>query len=165
MKKTLIVPQSSIDKWQELAGEELYAHLLYTQLAANLQASGLFGAQKLFEHEADQELSHYKKVRDIVNNLGGLIFPTSSYKVTEKAENIGDALAIALATEIDLLSKYTTAKNFFSASDDQASYQAVLEFIEIQTKSVGEISDLIIRYDIAKDSGAGILLFDQELGK
>lgn len=165
MKKTLIVPQSSINLWQELAGEELYAHLLYTQLAANLQAAGLFGAQKLFEHESDQELSHYKKVRDIVNNLGGIIFPTSSYKVTEKADNIGDALNVALTTEKDLLGKYTSAKNYFSSIDDQASYQAVLEFIEIQTRSVGEISDLIVRYDITKDSGAGILLFDQELGK
>lgn len=165
MKKTLVVPAASIETWQSLAGEELYAHLLYTQLAANMQAAGLFGAQKHFEAEADDELSHYKKVRDIVNDFGGIIYPTSSYQITEKADNIGDALRAALDAERALMGKYDLAKDSFEQADDEASYEAVLQFIKIQRKSVGDVMDLMARYDILGGDGAGILIFDQELGK
>jgi ferritin len=165
MKKP-VLPASSLALWQMLSGEEIYAHYLYIHIANQLQATGFFGSQKFFESESDSEFGHYKKIRDFVNDMGSVLNSVPSYQITDTVINLEDALNLYYDTELKLLQTYVKAYKEMDTdgSEDCVSEPLLLEFIKIQTSSVGEAGDLLQRYEIAKGTGE-ILLFDQEMGK
>jgi len=164
MKASPVLPASSFAAWQKLSGEELYAHYLYLHIANKLQAAGYFGAQKFFESESAGELTHYLKIRDFVNDMGGVLGSINTYQISDDVAGIDDALNVFYSTELALLQKYHEAYKQLDQSPDEdcISEPLMLEFIRIQTKGVGEAGDLLKRFEIAKASGE-ILLFDQEL--
>jgi ferritin len=43
--------------------------------------------------------------------------------------------------------------------------QFLLQFLEIQRKSIGEYGDLLARLQIADDNAAALLMIDNELGQ
>jgi ferritin len=131
-----------------------------------LQANGWFGAQKFFESESDTELTHYRKIRDFVNDMGSVLKSITTYQITEQIAGIEDALDLFYVTELNLLRTYTDAYKQMDqeGNEDCMSEPLMLEFIRIQTESVGEAGDLLKRFEIAKASGE-ILLFDREMGK
>lgn len=162
---TPLIPQSSANIWQTLASEEMYAHLLYIHISNMLQSIGFFGGQKFFESESDGELEHYKKIRDFLNNCNLVIVSVKVYAISISISSLGDALQAYYDAEVALLNAYLDAYKQMDESDpeDCASEPLILEFIKIQTDSVGEAADLLKRFEIATESKE-ILLFDRELG-
>lgn len=164
MKIAPVLTPESIAAWQKLAEEEMYAHLLYTHIANYMQSNGYFGTQKYFESEADSEFSHYKKIRDFINDIGSVLKAVPSYSISETVNNIEEALVLYYNAEVELMKKYALTHNALEADGDCISEPLLLEFLAIQRESVGEAGDLCKRYEIAKASNE-ILLFDQEMGK
>lgn len=166
MKLKSVLSPASIAIWQKLAGEEMYAHLLYTHISNQLQAIGYFGAQKYFEGEADSEFSHYKKIRNFLNDVGSVLSGVPSYQINDEVNDLTTALELYYNAEVALLGKYVAAyKDMDDAENmDCVSEPLMLEFIEIQRTSIGEAGDLYKRFEIAKESGE-ILLFDNQIGK
>lgn len=147
-------------------GHELYAHSLYTQLSNYSQRKGLFGAQKYFESEAKSELKHYGKLVDYVNDRGDIVDVPAVPKVTDKPETLKEMFEVALEAEIDLANFYTELyEKCEDELEDCVTAQFLLQFIDIQRKSVGEVMDFISTLTIAGDNSAAILLFDQKLAQ
>ena len=144
----------------EAAGHELYASHLYKHLANQLQRLGYFGAQKFFLGESDDELKHYQKIADFVNDMGSVLFVPSVPAMTEPVESLGEALQTAFDTELELMNFYAEAHG----KSDTVTAQFLLEFIEVQRKAVGEYGDLLARLERVADDSCGILLIDQEMG-
>lgn len=163
LTKNILKPQSQ-KLWETLSGEEMYAHHLYIHIANQLQGNGLFGGQSYFEGESASELTHYYKIRDFVNDMGGVLCAPSVEEMKQDTKDLGKALDVYYNTELDLLRTYEKAYKNFMSIDDYASAKLVLEFIEIQSSSVGEAGDLCKRYEIAAASKE-VLFFDKELKK
>lgn len=123
-----------------------------------MQKQGYFGAQKYFLNESADELTHYQKLVDFINDMGDVLDIPSVPTIKENPDCIGDALDIAYEAEFDLLNQY---KEFHEIAEDEDSAVSVFlhQFIMIQVKSVGEYGDLIARYEIA-DETKEWLLFD-----
>lgn len=143
---------------------ELFASNLYKHVANQLQRLGYFGAQKFFLSESSDELGHYQKIVDYINDRGLVATVPQIEMQEEKVTSLRDALAIGFETEKTLSEDYSEwFKQAFA--EDVVTAQFFLQFIEHQRKSVGEYGDLLARLDRAGANEAAILLIDQELGE
>lgn len=143
---------------------ELFASNLYKHIANQLQRLGYFGAQKFFASESSDELGHYQKIVDYINDRGLVATVPQIEMQDEKVTSLRDALTIGFETEKALSEDYSEwFKQAFA--EDVVTAQFFLQFIEHQRKSVGEYGDLLARLDRAGANEAAILLIDQELGE
>ena len=149
-------------KLNEAVQSELYAAHLYKHLANQLQRLGYFGAQKHFAAESSDELGHYQKLADLMNDMGAVAKVPMLEACDERVGSLRDALEIAYETEMQLGQDY---ERWYKAIPEVMVQQALLPFIEIQRTSIGEYGDLLTRLDRAGNNEAAILLIDNELGK
>ncbi len=141
---------------------ELYASNLYKHVANRLQKLGYFGAQKFFLAESATELEHYQINVQFQNDVGAVAEVPAIEAMDEPINSLRDALELGYETELQLYEDY---KSWYKqASSDSVVQQFLLQFLELQRKSVGEYGDLIARLNQAGDDKAALLLIDQELG-
>ena len=162
MKKLQSILSSKGKKTLNKAGEhELYASHFYKSAAARCQSSGRFGAQKFFEKESADEIEHYYKIRDFVNDQGDMIDSPIIESVTIEEDNLGGILSEAYDLEKKLYDFYEAE---YSKTEDPSLKVFLHDMVNIQRIAVGEYGDLLARYSIVAGNGAGEILFDQELG-
>lgn len=159
MAEKLISPEVAA-LLNEAVASELYASSLYKHLANQLQRIGYFGAAKHFRAEAADELEHYQRLADYFNDRGDVAAVPAIPAMTEPVGSLLDAIQAAYETEKVLGVDYAA----WYAEADVTTQQFLLQFIEIQRKSVGEYGDLLARLALAGDDRAALLLIDQELG-
>lgn len=147
----------------EAVQSELYASHLYKHIANQVQRLGYFGAQKFFAAESADELEHYQKLADLMNDMGSVAKVPALEAITDPVASLRDALEIAFETEMQLGKDYE--RWFKGCADAPMVQQALHFFLEQQRKSAGEYRDLITRMDRAGANEAAILLIDQELGE
>lgn len=141
---------------------ELYASHLYKHIANQMQRLGYFGAQKFFAGEANDELGHYQKLADFMNDRGTTAKLPSLEAITDSIASLRDALETAFDTELQLERDYV---RWYKQCDDEIVRQFLLQFLETQRKSVGEYGDLISRLDRVGEDRCGMLILDKELGE
>lgn len=142
---------------------ELYASHLYRHLGNQMQRMGYFGAQKFFLAESADELEHYQRHADYINDRGSMAKIPALPDVNDELglHPLRDAIALAYDTEFALQTDYAT----WYGQADVITQQHLLQFLEIQRKSVGEYGDLLARLDRAGDDASALLIIDKELGE
>ena len=157
--KSLLSPQvkAILD---EAVSQELYASHLYRHVANQCQRLGYFGAQKFFASESADELEHYQLHADYQNDRGATAAIPSLPAITDRVASFRAAIELGYETEVALGEKYAD----WYARADVTTQQFLLQFIEIQRKSIGEYGDLISRLDRSGDDECGIIIIDQEIG-
>lgn len=159
--KSLLKPE--IQKWFEKSAEaEFKAHFTYQHIANQLQRVGLFGGQKYFIHESNEEMAHYRKLSDFVNDMGGVLSVPSVSKISDTIVGFDSALSLAYKLEVDLMKQYQTFYEEAEESGDCITSTFLIEFMQIQRKSVGEFGDLIARYEQNKTD---VFEFDEYVGE
>jgi ferritin len=149
---------------QEAIRSELYASALYKHLANQCQRLGYFGAAKYFLKESADELTHYQRLADYMNDRGDVAKIPTVAGPTDSIADLKAALLAGYNAEVDLGAKY--AKWYTGIHpNDPLTAQFLLQYLEIQRTSIGEYGDWISRMNLAKDDPSAILLIDQELGE
>lgn len=140
---------------------ELYQSNLWKSLANQLQRLGYFGSQKYFLAESAEELTHYQMHVEFMNDMGDCADLPKIDAITDKVEDIGDALEIGYNIELDVYKQY---KDFYKKAEDEdvVVAQYILQFIEIQRKAVGHYGDLLAKYKVAETTKE-LLEFDQHI--
>ena len=82
--------------------------------------------------------------------------------VRDPIKSLRDAIELGYATEKGLGDKYASA--YTQCASDPMTQQFLLQFLEIQRKSIGEYGDCLSRLDRTGDDECGILIIDKELG-
>lgn len=159
--KQVLIPEYCVEKFNEALYQEMYVSHLYHHVANHMQMMGYFGAQKFFLGESQDELTHFQKIVDFLNDIGEVAKMPSIPAMNEEVESLMGVLTMAYEQELELMNFYSDFYN----TGEPVCQQILLEFIEIQRKAVGEYGDLIARLEIIKDDPCGLLMFDQELGK
>lgn len=162
MKKISLLSSPDLKSLQQAVEHELYASNFYKYAASCCQKQGLFGAQKFFEAESADEISHYYKLRDFLNDKGEEAdMPQIDEVDFKEGIDLMGILEAAFDLEKDLGEFY--GKFYFDTKDAAVQVQ-LHKFVKIQTKAVGEYMDLIARLSLIGDCPSGLLLIDQELG-
>lgn len=148
----------------EAVHEELYASNLYKHISNQCQRLGLFGAAKFFKNESKEELKHYQLLADYINDRGGVAEIPEIMRANADVRGLEDALKASYEAECNLERKYA---EWYSTLHpvDPVTAQFLLQFLEIQRRSVGEIGDLLSRLKLIEGDRAAILLMDKELGE
>lgn len=146
---------------QEAIYAELFASHLYKRIATQLQRIGYFGAAKHFRDESADELEHYQRHVDFLNDMGSVAETPALPECAESVPSLLDAIELSYETECALLESYS---NWYKSADPVTA-QHLLQFIEIQRKSVGEYGDLMARIELVGDDKCGLLIIDKELGE
>jgi ferritin len=160
MLKKSLLSSATRKLLNEAAGHELYASNLYKHVANTLQNMGLFGSQKFFLNESADELTHYQKIADFMNDRFDQVIVAEVPEMEEKIDSLLSAFELALETEMELGKFYS---KFYSDCDCEVTKQFLLQFIEIQRLSVGEYGDFVATLTFVGDEKGGQLLFDQEI--
>lgn len=161
MLKSLLT-KSTEAMLNEAVQAELLASNLYKHVSNQLQRLGYFGAQKHFAEASSEELTHYQKIADFLNDRGTSAKIPTIAAMTEEVSSLFDAIDLAYSTELELERNYV---RWYKGTDDIIVQQFLLFFLEEQRKSVGAYGDLIARLDRAGDNEAAILMIDQELSE
>jgi ferritin len=140
---------------------ELYASHLYKHVSNQMQRLGFFGTQKFFAGESADELTHYQRIADYMNDRGTTAKVPALEACTETVGGIVDAIELGYETELQLMNDY---QDWYRGITCVITQQFLLQFLEIQRKSVGEYGDLLTRLKIVQDDAAGQLMIDKELG-
>ena len=160
--KTSLLSASDKKKLNQAVEHELYASNFYKYAASCCQKYGLFGAQKFFEKESADELTHYYKLRDFFNDRGDEAdMPQVDAVDFKEGIDLMGILDAAYELEKDLGEFYN---EFYFATKDATVHTRIQKFVKIQTKAVGEYGDLIARLSLVSECPGGLLIFDQELG-
>lgn len=159
--KQVLISESCVEKFNQALYQEMYVSHLYHHVANHMQMLGYFGAQKFFFAESQDELTHFQKIVDFLNDVGTVAKMPAIPSMTEEVDSLMGALQMAYDQEVELLNFYT---EFYKMADPTCQ-EVLLGFIKIQRTASGEYADLIARLEIIKDDPCGLLIFDQELGK
>lgn len=146
----------------EAVGAELYASHLYRHIANQMQRLGYFGAQKFFHGESDDELTHYQRVVDYMNDRGTVAKVPAIEAMDESIASMRDAIQSAFDTELQLGRDYEA---WYKKCDSVTTQQFLLQFLEIQRKSVGEYGDLLARLERCGTDNAALLMLDKEMSE
>jgi ferritin len=146
----------------EAIGLELHAANKYKYFATCLQYKGYFGCQKYFNAEAEEELKHHRILTDFMNDRGDEADMPKVEAIDEDHDELLSAFMSAYDFEVELEEFY---QDFYKSTKDVTIQQFLLQFLEIQKKSIGEYGDLIARLELCGDNQAALLMFDHEIGE
>lgn len=159
--KSLLNP-AVVSILEKATHSEMFASHLYQHLANQMQRLGYFGAQKFFLSESADELAHYRKHVDYYNDRGSVAPVPAIEAMTDTIGSLREAIELAYETEVQLGKDYS---DWYESCKDAITCQFLLQFLEIQRKSIGEYGDLIAKLDQAKDNTAALLIIDEAMGE
>jgi ferritin len=153
-----LLSKSEMSKVQEAAKKELEVSNLYKHLSNQLQGIGYFGSAKFFLNESGDELKHYQLWADFVNDRGDVLNVPAVPGQSMKLSNLREAFEVYYEFEEKLGEFYN---EWYMSTKDASVHQRLIEFVEIQTKSIGEAGDFLATLDQCEDDKAALLLFDK----
>ena len=148
---------------QDAITTELYQASMYKHLANQCQRMGLFGAAKYFRAESAEELEHYQKHVDFINDRGSVAEVPPIEACTDVVTSLETALTVAYDAEVAFATKYS--KWYVSLiSTDPITAQYLLQFLEIQRSAVGTYGDWLSRVALSGGDKGALLIIDTEMG-
>lgn len=159
MKQSLLTPEYKA-KIEEAIGFELDASNSYKHLANYMDGIGYFGAGKFFRAESADELTHYQKWADFVNERGGIANIPTIVAPQFTPMSLVDAFAIYYAKEKSLGDFYN---EWYMECEDATIHERLLFFVKTQRKSIGEAGDFLSTLAQCGGEPAALLLFDKGL--
>lgn len=157
--KTQIIESSIASMLMDALEKEMLASHTYRHFATKMQMMGYFGTQSFYLNESNDELTHFQKLVDFLNDVGFEAEMPAIQSIDADASSLMASFKSAFDMERDLLNLYVDIYKM----NDPITQEVVLGFIKIQRKAVGEYADLIARLEIIKDDPCGLLIFDQEM--
>ena len=140
---------------------ELYQANLWKSFANQMQRLGYFGTQKYFLAESAEELTHYQMLVEFMNDMGDCADLPKIDAVSDKVNNIGEALELGYEMEMEVLNHY---KKFYQEADEEDCAVGIFlqQFVTIQVQAVGHYGDLLAKYKIA-EATKELLEFDEHI--
>ena len=161
--KTNLLTEISESVLNQALQSEFTAFYLYRHIALQCQKLGLFGAQKFFSAESDDEQAHAKRIENYFNDRGSVAALPAIESPDVEINGLLDAIKAGYKVETDLGNQYAKAYSLVLAKDPTTA-QFLLESLEIQRLSIGEYGDWVARLELVGDDKCGVLMIDKELG-
>lgn len=153
-----LLSKSEMAKVEEAAKKELEVSNLYKHLSNQLQGIGYFGSAKFFLNESGEEVKHYQLWADFTNDRGGILELPEVQGYQVQIAQLKDAFEMYYEEEKKLGDFYN---EWYMSTKDASVHQRLIEFVEIQTKSIGEAGDFLATLDQCDSDKAALLLFDK----
>lgn len=164
MKKPLLDAEC-VKKFEKAIKYELGHFYLYSMLANKMQAIGYFGAMDYFLAESKEEVTHYQKHIDFLNDEGVLPqLPVLTPEKNDTVKSLYDAIETAYENELDLLKYYREL--YKQEEEEYAEIGAhLIFFLDTQREAVGFYGDILAMFETEKNNPNICMIIDQKLKK
>lgn len=138
--------------------DEYIAHTVYRSAANYCYNVGYLKAAKYYESEAEDELTHAKKIQDYLNGWN-VYLAIPSIESAPKFKGLPEIVDYVYTLEYDLLKAYE--KDSYECLEmDLPTFTFLQDFIKIQTEAVAEASDKVNALElINKENKLDVLYF------
>lgn len=141
---------------------------IYAAIGNRFDVLNLTGFAKFARDNSAEEQTHADKLRDyIVDRYGFPIIAALDPVDPPQADMLTAArvlFALALLREQTTTEAIKTIYDLAEDADDPQTCQFLLWFLEEQTKSEREFSELVAKAQLAENNAAAVLMLDHELG-
>jgi len=147
-------------------GNEANAAQLYEALGQVARAGAWFGCEKLFQHEADEELQHRRKVNAFLVDYWGYRYnePAVASQTLVLALKPAEWMSQAKAAELENLDQWKAIAGKALEEECYDAFGFAQWFIKQQVKTITMYSDIQRRLDVAGNDRAALLAVDTEIG-
>ncbi|MCC6750077.1 MAG: ferritin [Deltaproteobacteria bacterium] len=149
----------------EQLGYELGSSYLYLAMSAHFSHKNLAGAAHWFRIQAQEELIHAMKLYDFILAREGEV---SLQAVAAPGGNWKTSLVLfeeALKHERMVSQRFNDLAELAIKEKDHASANLLQWFVTEQVEEESQLVELIHKLKLIGDSGSGLFMLDQELGK
>lgn len=141
---------------------------IYAAIGNRFDVLNLTGLAAFARKNSAEEQTHADKIRDyIIDRYGFPIIDALTPIDPPQADMLTAArvlFALALMREQTTTEAIKTLYDMAEDADDPQTCQFLLWFLEEQTKSEREFSELVAKAQIAEGNAAAVLMLDEQLG-
>lgn len=141
---------------------------IYAAIGNRFDVLNLTGLADFARKNSAEEQTHADKIRDyIIDRYGFPIIDALTPVDPPQADMLTAArvlFALALMREQTTTEAIKTLYDLAVDADDPQTCQFLLWFLEEQTKSEREFSELVAKAQLAESNAAAVLMLDKELG-
>lgn len=142
---------------------EYAAHYMYRALSNWSSNVGYKLAGEYFAKEAEDELSHAKKIEVFMTDWNVFfVLPDVEIPIA-KYEDLKEAIETAYKAEADLYEAYETISNEIFKIGDTCVFDFLQFFRTVQTKAVAEYSTMLNILDGVESNKTNFLLLEEKL--
>jgi len=144
---------------------EFYSSYLYFAMAAYFEAENLKGMAHWMRLQAAEETAHGLRIFDFINDRGGRVELTAIEAPKNNWQSPREVFEDVCAHERKVSLMIDDLMNLAGAEKDGAAHDFLEWFVREQVEEESTAQLILARLKLIGDSGVGLYLLDQELGK
>jgi len=153
------------EKLNEQINAELYSAYLYQAMAAYFESEDLDGFANWMDIQAQEELSHARKIYDFINERGGRVkLDTIEAPKTEWGSSL-NAFQDAYAHEQKVTGMINDLVDLAAQENDHAADSFLQWFVDEQVEEEDSVNTIVQKLKMVEGSGSGLYMINNELGQ
>jgi ferritin len=153
------------DAFNKQIGAELFSSYLYLSMAAQFEADDLKGLANWMRIQADEEQKHAMRIFDFINDRSGRVTLGAIEAPQTQWKSPLEAFEDAYKHEQKITGMIGDLFNLAAMEKDGAAHDFLEWFCREQVEEEANAQLNVAQLKRVGDSGVGLYLFDQELGK
>ncbi|MFW6268931.1 MAG: ferritin [Bacillota bacterium] len=149
----------------EQINAELYSAYLYQAMGAYFESVDLEGFAQWMDLQADEEISHARKIYDYVNERGGRVILESIEAPPSEWENPTKAFENAYEHEQKVTAMINDLVDIADQENDRATYSFLQWFVDEQVEEEDSVDSIVQKLKMIGSSGSGLFMLNNELGQ
>ena len=153
------------DAFNRQINAELYSSYLYLSMAAYFESRDLKGMANWMTVQAGEEKGHAMRIFDFVNDRSGRVTLTAIEAPQTEWKSPLEIFEEAYKHEQKITGMINELFNLAATERDSASHDFLEWFAREQVEEEANAQLIVAQLKLVGDSGVGLYLLDQELGK
>ena len=144
---------------------ELYSAYLYQAMAAYFEAKSLEGFANWMDVQAQEEMTHARKIYDYLNERGGRVLLDAIEAPKAEWETPIEAFKDAYEHEQKVTKMINDLVDLAIEEKDHATKSFLQWFVDEQVEEEASAEDIIDKLEMIGDSGHGLYMYDSKLAE
>lgn len=160
----MTIDTTLVERLNDQFAKEMFSAYLYGAMSADCKYKGFNGAARWFFAQAEEELSHARKIYEFILDRGAKPIYSALEKPQESWGSLKEAFEAALEHErfisASILDLYKTAKKV----DDTPAEIFLQWFVTEQVEEEASVEEVLVKISQVGEDSRGIYMLDKELG-
>lgn len=151
------------DAINEQISKEIFSSHLYLSMAAYYHSVNLNGFANWMRLQAQEEMDHALKFFDYLLDRGGNVKLGDIQAPKSSWDNALDGFQDALKHEMKITESINNLADLAIKEGDHATLALLQWFVQEQVEEEANVSEIVDRLSLAKDSPGGLFILDSEM--
>jgi ferritin len=153
------------DAFNRQINAELYSSYLYLSMAAHFEAQDFKGMAHWMRLQADEERAHAMRIFDFINDRSGRVALTQIEAPKAEWKSPLEVFEDSYKHEQKITGMINELMGLVAVEKDGAGHDFLEWFCREQVEEESQVQLIVAQLKLVADSGVGLYMIDQELGK